>query len=69
MQDHHCRQWEVLAHCPGFVSLRSKRFCGFSVQRKIEERDFDNFAAQEVGTSEKIEQGGRGEGIMEQKIE
>ena len=29
-------------------SLRSKRFCGFSEQRKTEERDFDNFAAQEM---------------------
>ena len=28
-------------------SLRSKRFCGFSEQRKTEERDFDNFAAQD----------------------
>ena len=48
-------------------SLRSTRFCGFS--RKTEERDFDNFAAQEMGTSEKMERGGRGEGIMEQKME
>ena len=44
-------------------SLRSKRFCGFSEQRKTEERDFDNFAAQEMGTSKKIERGGRGEEI------
>ena len=51
------------------VSLRSKLFCGFSEQRKTEERDFDNFAAQEMGTSEKIERAGRGEGIMEQKME
>ena len=50
-------------------SLRGKRFCGFSEQRKTEERDFDNFAAQEIGTSEKIERGGRREGIMEQKME
>ena len=50
-------------------SLRSKRFCGFSEQRKTEEQDFDNFAAQEMGTSEKIERGGRGEGIMDQKME
>ena len=50
-------------------SLRSKRFCGFSEHRKTEERDFDNFAAQEMGTSEKMERGGRGEGIMEQKME
>ena len=41
-------------------SLRSKRFCGFSEQRKTEERKFDNFAAQEMGTIEKIERGGRG---------
>ena len=41
-------------------SLRSKRFCGFSEQRKTEERDFDDFAAQEMGTSEKIERGGGG---------
>ena len=50
-------------------SLRSKRFCGFSEQRKTEERDFDNFAAQEMGTSEKMERGGKGKGIMEQKME
>ena len=43
-----------------FFSLRSKRFCGFPEQRKTEERDFDNFAAQEMGTTEKIERGGRG---------
>ena len=30
-------------------SLRSKRFCGFSEQGKIEERDFDNFASGEMG--------------------
>ena len=42
------------------ISLRSKRFCGFSEQRKTEERDFDNFAAQEMGTSVKMERGGRG---------
>ena len=46
-------------------SLSSKRFCGFSEQRKTEERDFDNFAAQEMGTSEncgtKNGVGGRGE--------
>ena len=46
-------------------SLRSKRFCGFLEQRKIEERDFDNFAAQEMGTSEKMERGGRGKGMKE----
>ena len=46
-------------------SLRSKRFCGFSEQRKIEERDFDNFAAQEMGTSEKMERGGRGKEMKE----
>ena len=39
-------------------SLSSKRFCGFSEQRKTEERDFDNFAAQEMGTSEKWSEGG-----------
>ena len=44
-------------------SLRSKCFCPFSEQRKTEERDFDNFAAQEMGTTEKIERGGRGGGI------
>ena len=49
-------------------SLRIKRFCGFSEQRKTEERDFDNFAAQEMGTSEKMDRGGRREGIMEQKM-
>ena len=49
-------------------SLRSKRFCGFSEQRKTEERDFDDFAAQEMGTSEKNRAGG-GEGIMKQKME
>ena len=51
------------------ISLRSKSFCGFSEQRKTEEQDFDNFARQEMGMSEKIERGGRGEGIMEQKME
>ena len=29
-------------------SLRSKRFCGFSEQRKTEEQDFDNFATGEM---------------------
>ena len=44
----------------GGDSLRSKRFCGFSEHRKTEERDFDNFAAQEMGTSEKWSEGGGG---------
>ena len=48
-------------------SLRSKRFYGLSEQRKTEERDFDNFAAQEMGTSEKIERGGRGEELWNKK--
>ena len=48
-------------------SLRSKRFCGFSEQRKTEERDFDNFAAQEMGTSEKVERGGRGKELWNKK--
>ena len=59
----------LLRMCRIFTSLRSKRFCGFSEQKKTEERDFDNFAAQEMGKSEKMERGGRGEGIMEQKME
>ena len=50
---------EVTIQCAS-TSLRSKHFCGFSEQRKTEERDFDNFAAQEMGTSEKMERGGRG---------
>ena len=42
------------------LSLRSKRFCGFSEHRETEKRDFDNFAAQEKGTSEKWSEGGGG---------
>ena len=43
---------EVEVNRPGYSlsrSLRSKRFCGFSEQRKTEERDFDNFATGEMG--------------------
>ena len=48
-------------------SLRSKRFCGFSEQRKTEERDFGNFAAQEMGTSEKWSEGGGGKELWNKK--
>ena len=44
---------------------RSLRFCGFSEQRKT---IFDNLAAREMGTSEKLGEGG-GERNFERKME
>ena len=41
------------------ISLRSKRFCGFSEQRKTEERHFGNFAKRKNGAW------GRGKGMKE----
>ena len=48
-------------------SLCSKRYCGISEHRKTEKRDFDNFAAQEMGTSEKWSEGGGGKELWNKK--
>ena len=49
--------------------MRGKRFCGFSEHRKTEERDFDNFAAQEMGASEKWSEWGGGMELWNKKME